>query len=109
MTTRVIHVDDMPNYPDAIYIGRANGRRGLKASKWQNPFKIGHDGTRNEVVSRFRYLMATSVRRAELRELAGRPLACWCRHDGEERTDDNTCHGDVLVELIRELGLEPTS
>ena len=24
----------------------------------------------------------------------------WCRHDGEARTDNNACHGDVLVHLL---------
>jgi hypothetical protein len=37
---------------------------------------------------------------ADLPELRDKALACWCRHDGEERTHANACHGDVLVELL---------
>jgi hypothetical protein len=36
---------------------------------------------------------------AALPALRGKPLACWCRHEGEVRTPANACHGDVLVEL----------
>jgi hypothetical protein len=35
-----------------------------------------------------------------LPELRGKALACWCRHDGEEPTDDNRCHGDQLVRML---------
>ncbi len=108
-TTRVVHVSD--NVPGAIYIGRAMPRRGLKASPLANQFKIGRDGTRAEVISRYREFIAPIAQDDEnvkntLRELVGKPLACWCRRDGDERTADNACHGDTLVALIRELGLE---
>ena len=33
-----------------VYIGRAVPRSGLKASVWGNPFVIGKDGTRDEVM-----------------------------------------------------------
>ena len=36
--TRVVHV--LSGEPYDIYIGRAMPRFGLKASKWQNPFKL---------------------------------------------------------------------
>lgn len=105
MTTRVIHVDDMPNHPDAVYIGRANPRRGLKASKWANRYKIGRDGTRAEVIGKYWYDLMHGDKRhllAELSELRGRPIACWCRHDGEEwvSSEANGCHGDVLAALV---------
>lgn len=109
--TRVIHVDDMPTNPDAVYIGRAVPRRGLKKHRLANPYRIGPDGDRGEVVGLYRRRLQHWLRvspittTAMLREIAGKPLACWCRHDGEERTPDNACHGDVLVDLIRELRL----
>lgn len=37
--------------PGAVYVGRAIPRIALQASKWANPFKIGRDGTRDEVVA----------------------------------------------------------
>lgn len=103
--TRVIHVHDMPNYPDAIYVGRAMPRQGLKASKWANPHKIGRDGTRGEVIGQYWWDLVHGDKRhllAQLPELRSRPLACWCRHDGEDWTsnDENGCHADVLVSLL---------
>ena len=35
-----------------------------------------------------------------LRKLAGKPLACWCRHDGSLQHAGNTCHGDLLVHWL---------
>src|SRR5690606_26410352 len=106
--TRVVHVND--NVPGAVYIGRAVPRRGLKASIWANPFRIGEDGSRAQVIEKYRegalLFLSLETYMQELRELAGKPLACWCRHDGEERTEAYACHVDVLVKLIRELGLE---
>lgn len=110
--TRVVHVND--NVPGAVYIGRANGRKGLKASKWANPYVIGRDGTRAEVIEKYRQHITpygedgwlNVGRHIAIMNLAGKPLACWCRHDGEARSEANACHGDVLVEMIEEMGLE---
>ncbi len=109
--TKVIHVDDMANYPDAVYVGRAMPRRGLKASAFANPYKIGLDGDRNQVIAKYRYraevdLACGRITAHDLRRLVGKPLSCWCRRDGEERTADNACHGDEIIRLLRELGLE---
>lgn len=112
MKTRVVHIND--NVPGAVYIGRAVPRMGLKRSRWANPHKIDAFTDRSKAVALYRHtltdrLTASAAGRAlvvELQNLAGKPLACWCRHDGEERTPDNACHGDVLCDLIRELGLE---
>ena len=110
--TRVIHVDNMPSHQDAVYIGLAAPQRGLERSFWSNPFVIGLDGDRQNVIRQYRAYIRYRLDRypdttcRELRALVGKPLACWCRHDGEARTADNACHGDVLVELIEELRLE---
>lgn len=109
MSTRVVHVND--NVPEAVYIGRAVPRRGLVGHLLANPYKIGRDGDRQLVVAKYRADVGFKCRIAPmyfnaLRDLAGKPLACWCRRDGEARTPDNECHGDVLIELIDELGLE---
>jgi C4-dicarboxylate-specific signal transduction histidine kinase len=37
--------------PGAVYIGRATAR--LRASKWQNPFRIGRYGDRGEVIAKY--------------------------------------------------------
>lgn len=91
--TRVVHIRSAP--VGAVYIGRANRRAGYPASKWANPFVIGRDGTREEVIAKYEtYLRATPALMAALPELEGKVLACWCRPDA--------CHGDVLARLIEE-------
>ena len=71
---------------------RANLRKGLKASVWVNPFQIGRDGTRNEVIAKYRaYLQTRPDLLGRLDELRGKRLACWCAPE--------SCHGDVLAEL----------
>lgn len=68
-----------------VYIGRPG--------KWGNPFEIGRDGTREEVVEKYRLWIAGQPHLlASLHELKGKRLACWCA--------PLPCHGDILVELI---------
>lgn len=68
----------------AVYVGRP--------TKWGNPFVIGRDGDRGEVVERYRgWLLGSPVLMSELHELRGKDLVCWCAPEG--------CHGDVLLEL----------
>ena len=62
-------------------------------SKWGNPFRIGPDGTREEVVEKYRDWIQTQPElMAALPELKGKRLGCWCK--------PLACHGDVLVELV---------
>jgi hypothetical protein len=78
--------------PDHVYIGRRDPWGRWEASKWANPFTIGDDGTRDEVLAKFRaYLLARPDLLAALPELKGKTLFCWCKPDA--------CHGDVLAEL----------
>ena len=63
-----------------------------RRSKWGNPFRIGPDGTRAEVIAKYRAWIQTQPHLlASLGELNGRRLGCWCA--------PRPCHGDVLVEL----------
>lgn len=71
-----------------VYIGRP--------SKWGNPFVVGKDGTREEVIEKYRqYILKNSKLLLELHELKGKILGCWC--------SPNKCHGDVLIELCNQL------
>jgi hypothetical protein len=71
--------------PYDIYIGRP--------SLWQNPFKIGIDGTREEVIEKYReYILNKPELMERLNELKGKRLGCWCR--------PQKCHGDILIELL---------
>lgn len=74
---------------DGVYIGRP--------SKFGNPFVIGRDGTRADVVAKFeKYLMGRpDLIEAAKRELAGYNLVCWCAPEA--------CHGDVLLRVANEM------
>lgn len=68
-----------------VYIGRP--------SKWGNSFVIGQDGTRAEVIEKYRLkLLESPELLADLHELEGKVLGCWCA--------PQPCHGDVLESLI---------
>lgn len=88
MTTRIVHCKK-ESYD--IYIGRP--------SKWGNPFQIGKDGTREEVIEKFRNWILTQPNLLkDLHEIKGKTLGCWCK--------PKVCHGDVLVELIETSNLK---
>ena len=89
------HVVHCSREPYDIYIGRAVPRCGLAASKWANPFKIGKDGTQNEVIAKYEAWLKTQPGlMAALPELKGKVLGCWCA--------PKPCHGDVLARLADE-------
>jgi len=86
--TTVVHVNRAPH---DIYVGRAVAGR-FKASKWANPFRIGRDGSREEVLQKFAaYLDSRPDLLAALGELKDKRLGCWCA--------PLPCHGDVLARL----------
>lgn len=83
--TRVVHCK-RERYD--VYIGRP--------SKWGNPYKIGRDGSRAEVVEKYRaYILSRPDLLAALPELRGKTLGCWC--------GPLACHGDVLAELADDV------
>jgi hypothetical protein len=68
----------------------------LKSSRWGNPFVIGRDGTRAEVIRKYKaWVVRQPELMASLHELKGKRLGCWC--------GGKACHGDVLVELADAL------
>jgi hypothetical protein len=74
--------------PDAVYVGRP--------TKWGNPFVIGKDGDRDDVIKKYRdyadNLRYTSdLFISDLKELRGKDLVCWCSPEA--------CHADILMEL----------
>lgn len=67
-----------------VYIGRP--------SKWGNPFVLGKDGPRSEVIRKYEdWLLAQPELIAALPELRGKILGCWC--------SPAACHGEVLARL----------
>ncbi|MEG4533025.1 DUF4326 domain-containing protein [Microcoleus sp. D2_18a_D3] len=91
-----------------IYIGRANKGLGLKSSPLANPYKIGVDGNRAEVIALYRKWLWNRMLIGynnpnetfnELFSIAHRvkkkeniKLSCYCK--------PLDCHGDVLVKCI---------
>lgn len=79
--TTVVHCKKAPY---DIYIGRP--------SKWGNPFVIGQDGTRAEVIEKYKewFWKQPELVKA-IPELKGKVLGCWC--------SPGKCHGDFLAEV----------
>jgi len=70
-----------------VYIGRPG--------PWGNPFTIGTDGTREEVVATYRaWLLTQPELLRRIPELRGKVLGCWCA--------PHLCHGHVLAEFANE-------
>lgn len=94
---RVVNLKEEESYD--VYVGRP--------SKYGNPFKIGRDGSRMEVISKYEMWLqlgvdfnckdATEAKRRRIlkdgpKELCGKILGCWCAPD--------PCHANVLAELF---------
>lgn len=89
MTTRV----QFQEKPFDIFIGRP--------SKWSNPFPIRKDRSREEAVRLYeKWIRRKPELLADLHELEGKVLGCWCK-EGE------LCHGDVLIRLLDEMQPAP--
>jgi hypothetical protein len=107
---------------NAVYVGRDVNKYGLKASPLANPYREGQtrevnlrsgddddtyidnpDGVmgRADVIEAYSDLLAMGFaydELARLRDLAAKGpllLACWCA--------PKPCHGDVIVETLREM------
>lgn len=78
--------------PYDVYIGRP--------TVFGNPFQIGRDGTREEVILKYRAYFRNRVKtdsgfRNHVLSLRGKTLACWCK--------PAACHGDAIKEYLEEL------
>ena len=68
-----------------IYIGRP--------SIWGNPFEIGRDGTRKEVIKKhMKYPKKNKDLLSRMEILRGKKLGCFCK--------PKACHGDNYVKLL---------
>ena len=76
------------NYNDEAYDVLIDRR-----TKWGNPFIIGRDGDRTEVIDKYRqWIRVNKELKGMLHELKGKRLGCCCK--------PKACHGDVLVEMV---------
>lgn len=74
--------------PFDVFIGRG--------SKWGNPFPIRPDRTREQAVEMYEiWIRKKPELLADLHELEGKVLGCWC-------DKDELCHGDILIKLVQE-------
>jgi hypothetical protein len=65
-----------------VYIGRG--------SIWGNPFIIGIDGDREEVIEKYhQYFLHQPKLIAQVSKLKGQRLGCFCKPEA--------CHGDILA------------
>ena len=63
-----------------------------RRTPWGNPFRIGRDGDRAQVIARYRvWIRFQPDLLARIPSLRGKVLACWCA--------PLPCHGDVLAAL----------
>ena len=72
-----------------IYIGRG--------SPWGNPYKIGEDGTREEVIEKYRLYLWEQIKsgkitKEQLITLQSKRLGCFCK--------PQACHGDIIVKAV---------
>jgi hypothetical protein len=87
------HRDD-PEYADVVYVGRPMHRGGwhLEGSPLASPFRPGRDGSREEMLEKYReHLLGREDLLALLPGLRGRRLGCWCVPE--------PCHAQVIAEL----------
>ena len=83
--TTVVHVN---RSGFDVYIGRP--------SVFGNPFVIGKDGTREEVIEKYRqYILShPALLKKIIVELKGKILGCFCH--------PLPCHGDVIAQICDE-------
>lgn len=84
MKTYVVNITLGDDYD--VFIGRP--------TCWGNPFHIGKDGTKEEVVEKYKkYILANKelFERAQ-NELKGKVLGCYCNQT-------TPCHGKVLADI----------
>ena len=104
--------------PNNIYIGRkgvvfiSNKETGKKErfpkedSEFCNPFKIGKQGDREEVLNKYEEYIRKKIEnnnelKKKLINMRGKNLGCWCYPE--------KCHGDILLKIIEELYTSETS
>lgn len=73
----------------SVYVGRP--------SPYGNPFQMGRDGTREEVIAKFReFVEARPEIKSSIREnLRGKDLICFCA--------PLPCHAGILLEIANEV------
>ena len=100
MPTTVVNIRDHKAWEaeGGVYIGRRT--RTLKGSRFANPFTIGRDGDRQQVIVKYKawfYAHIISYPNdnyfcEDVEKLRGKMLVCWCFPE--------RCHGEIIVEYL---------
>lgn len=90
--TKVVNIRDRVAWD--VYIGR---ERHFGGGKFGNPFIIGKDGTRDDVIEKFKVwfqkrIISDPEFKAEVLKLKDKTLACYCA--------PLPCHGDVYARWL---------
>lgn len=81
---RVLNIRKHGKPDDAVLVDRS--------TRWGNPFQIGRDGTRLEVITKHAEWIKTQPRiLACLGDLEGKDLVCWCA--------PLPCHAETLKNM----------
>jgi hypothetical protein len=72
----------------------ANAVSVTRPGRWGNPFRIGQDGDRPQVLALFETYASDRLAKEPgwLAPLRGKDLACYCR-------PEDACHADILLRL----------
>jgi hypothetical protein len=84
LRTCVVNIRQGDKYD--VFIGRP--------TCWGNPFELGKDGTREEVIAKYQEWILSQPELVERvrKELQGKILGCYC-------SPSLMCHGDILVKI----------
>lgn len=64
-----------------------------RSTPWGNPFVIGKDGTRKEVIMKYeKWLLNNEELMGQIMKLDGKILGCHCY--------PKSCHGNVIIKII---------
>lgn len=96
VVTQVVNKDKGDEFD--VYIGRK--------SPWGNPYAIGPDGKRDEVIAKFKQyfeeeLLNDPSKKKAILALKGKRLGCHCK--------PLPCHGDIIAEYLNTLELFETN
>ena len=91
--------------PHNLYVGRKGSvfidseRFPKHDSPYANPFKIGPEATREDVVRKYHEYIRENLDlirqfKEEVREKQIKRLGCWCKPE--------QCHADILMEILME-------
>ncbi len=86
--TKVVNIDKGGSHD--VYIGRG--------SDWGNPYAIGFDGDRDEVIRKYQYDFERNFLKSSKEDalrLKGKILGCHCK--------PAACHGDVIANYLNSL------